>query len=125
MSQIASQMSGTNLRRWMQSLPPESIARLRTINLSTSGSSHVILAVAYGIVDRNIRAVNRMITALLLARLRAERAGETKLVERINRFMDEMHESVNQATNSRPAQQTRERSCGRPLRAKSLVSSAR
>ncbi|MBX9722400.1 MAG: hypothetical protein K2X81_13455 [Candidatus Obscuribacterales bacterium] len=80
-------------------MPEESIKRLRAINKSTSSARHVILTLTYGLYDPNIGQLNRMIVALLLRRMKAERAGESALVARINDFMKLMHEAIDNVTN--------------------------
>ncbi|HEY9713499.1 MAG TPA: hypothetical protein V6C72_08505 [Chroococcales cyanobacterium] len=105
-------------RHWLQELPPQSIARLRAINLSTAGSHHVILALTYGIYDENIRTINGTITTLLLARLKAERAEKHSLVARINDFMNEMHESIDAVTGTAREASSEANACNRPMKPK-------
>jgi hypothetical protein len=104
-------------RRWLQSFPKESMDRLRTINISTTSSRHVILTLTYGLYDPNIRRVNRMITGLLIARLRAERAGKSRVTARINEFMDDMHAAIDQATGTRAVKHSSAPPCNRPRQA--------
>jgi len=89
-----------NLHSFIMNLPPDSIDRLRTINTSTGGPKHIILALTYGIYDRNIRKLNDMITGLLLSRMKAEKAGKVRLVNRINTFLETMHEAIDLATGT-------------------------
>lgn len=89
-----------NLHSFIVNLPPDSIERLRTINLSTNGSKHIIVALAYGLYDGNIRKLNQMITGLLLSRMKAEKAGKVRLVNRINAFLETMHEAIDLATGT-------------------------
>lgn len=105
-------------RRWLQNLPLQTIARLRAINLSTAGSHHVIMALTYGIYDENIRTINRTITTLLLARMKAERAAKHSLIARINDFMNEMHESIDEVTGTRRETAPTETACNRPMKPK-------
>jgi hypothetical protein len=86
-------------RTWLAGLPEDSISRLRLINRSTSSSHHVLLAIAFGFYDRHIFKLNRIITTMLVSRMKAEKAGKVRLVERINNFLDEIHKAVDLATN--------------------------
>lgn len=89
-----------NLHTFIVNLPPESIDRLRTINTSTGSSKHIIVALAFGLYDGNIRKLNQMITGLLLSRMKAEKAGKFRLVNRINIFLETMHEAIDLATGT-------------------------
>lgn len=89
-----------NLHSFIVNLPADSIDRLRTINTSTSSSKHIILTLAYGLYDGNIRKLNKMITGLLLSRMKAEKAGKERLVNRINNFLEIMHEAIDLATGT-------------------------
>ncbi len=106
----------SGLQSWLAAMPADSIDRLRTINLSTGSAKHVILALAFGLYDRNISRLNKMITGMLIARLRAERAGKVKLVARINEFMEEMHESIDNATGIAAGARRSGTPCNRPGR---------
>jgi hypothetical protein len=99
--------------KWLVTLPDESIDRLRTINTSTGSSRHIILTLAFGVYDKHIGKLNRIITSLLIARLRAERAGKTSLVERINDFMHDIHHEVDVLTGTAANVRNRENVCGR------------
>lgn len=97
---INNKASHAAFHQWLLGMPQESIERLRAINLSTGSSRHVILALTYGIYDVHIRKINRMITSLLIARLKAERAGKCRLIARINDFMENMHSAIDFATGT-------------------------
>ncbi len=90
----------SNLQSFIASLPKDSIERLRHINLSTGSPRHIILTLAYGIYDRHIGRLNKMITGLLISRLKAERAGKIRLVNRINDFLENMHEAIDLVTDT-------------------------
>lgn len=89
-----------SLYKWLKNLPPDSIARLRQINLSASSSRHIILTLAYGVYDRHIRKLNGIITGLLLARLKAERSGRDATISRINKVMEDIHLAIDQVTDT-------------------------
>jgi hypothetical protein len=109
-----------NFQNWLLDLPEESRNRLRAINMSAGSAEHIILALAFGIYDRHIRKVNQMITSLLVARLRAERAGKVLMVNRINSFMEEMHAAIDQTTGGSVPTSIRAGGspCNRPVQAK-------
>lgn len=86
------------LQKWLASMPAESLERLTQINSNTGSAHHVILTLAYGLRDRNIGKLNRMIIGLLLRRMKAEREGNDRQVERINAYMKEMHELIDNVT---------------------------
>lgn len=54
----------------------------------------------YALSDTHIRKLNRIITALLIARLKAERTGKVTLVSRINNVMDDLHAAIDLVTGS-------------------------
>lgn len=108
--------SASQLHGWLMTLPADSLARLRTINMSTVSSKHVILSLAYGIYDRHIGKLNRIITSLLISRLKAERAGRTAVVARINDFMEEMHEAIDMATGTAGLRRKTGHACNRTMR---------
>lgn len=95
---LADQMPAGGLYAWLLSMSGESLGRLKVINANTSSSKHVILALAFGLYDGNIRRLNRMITQLLLARMRAERHGDACKIARINELMEEMHVAIDKVT---------------------------
>lgn len=110
---------GTQLHSWFSSFPQESIERLRAINASTASSKHVILALGFGLFDMRIRKLNCMIVALLVSRLKAERSGNSHLVGRINKFMEEVHAGIDAATGFDGAGRKNASPCNRPARAAS------
>lgn len=83
---------------WLNGFPPSSILRLRAINTSTSSSRHIILALAYGLTDFRIAKLNGLITGLMLRRLQAERHGDGKRVERIEKVLQSLHVAVDSVT---------------------------
>lgn len=87
-----------SVRLWFEQFPESSVKRLRHINQSATSARHVLLALAYGTVDENIAKLNRVITGLLLARLKAERTANFLVVARINTFMTLMHEEMDKLT---------------------------
>ncbi len=101
------------LYNWLLSMPEESISRLKNINESTGSAHHVILTLTYGFYDPCIAKLNRMITALLLRRMRAERQGKLFLVERINTFMNEMHKCIDRVTGVNKALNGSRNACNR------------
>jgi hypothetical protein len=103
------------LKTWLMDLPADSLKRLKAINASTGSSRHIILSLTYGIYDSHIRKLNGMITGLLIARLRAERAGNSNLVHRINRFMHNVHEAVDLATGVNSKSIDNGNVCGRAI----------
>lgn len=100
--------------QWLLAIPQDSLARLRVINTSTSSSRHVILSLTFALYDTHIRRLNRIITALLIARLKAERAGKTRLVARINNVMNDMHGAIDQATDQATASNATKQARGSP-----------
>ncbi|MBX9570173.1 MAG: hypothetical protein K2X77_14845 [Candidatus Obscuribacterales bacterium] len=96
---FSNENTGTGqLQQWLASMPAESLDRLTQINSHTGSAHHVILTLAYGLRDRYIGKLNRMIIGLLLRRMKAEREGNDKQVERINSYMKEMHELIDCVT---------------------------
>lgn len=106
----------SRVQSWLIGLPADSIVRLRQINQSASSSKHIILTLAYGLYDANIRKLNRMITGLLIARLKAERAGKEQTIERINQYMEGIHEAIDFATDTDPLHRANKSGgpCNRP-----------
>lgn len=103
------------IHEWLLELPEDSLHRLRLINMNTRSSSHVILSLTYGLYDPHIRRLNRMITSLLIARLRAERQGKARLVARINSLMEDMHMAIDQVTGTPPPKAARGSPCNRSV----------
>jgi hypothetical protein len=102
------------IRRWLATWPKESIDRLRTINNSHGSSTHIILALAFGAYDRQIRTLNRVITSLLLARMRCEHTCRHDRVKRLNTLMDEIHTAIDAVTDTQSNRA--ETPCNRPSR---------
>lgn len=109
-------MSVDYLCRWMATFPPESRERLRRINLAATSSNHVVLAVAYGLFDPSIRAINRMITNLLLLRMRLERIGDCLRAERVERKLTELHTAIDLITGVKREAGAHHEACRRPPR---------
>lgn len=107
-------MSVDYLCRWMAAFPPESRERLRRINLAATSSNHVVLAVTYGLFDPCIRSLNRMITSLLLLRMRLERRGDRCRVERVERKLSELHTAINLITGIKREPGSHHEACRRP-----------
>lgn len=104
------------LLSWLQSMPSESLNKLRMINESTGSARHVILTLAFAICDSNIRSLSRMITGLLVKRMQAERAGSMLQVEKIDQYMRHMHESIDFVTGVSVATNGSRHSCNRAKR---------
>jgi hypothetical protein len=100
---------------WLLGLPEDSLQRLRVINMTTNSSRHVILSLTFGLYDPHIGKLNRMITSFLIARLRAERLGKTRLVARINSFMQDMHLAIDQVTGTTQRNTARGSPCNRSV----------
>jgi hypothetical protein len=110
-------VNAKGFRSWLFALPEDSIRRLAVVNRSTTSSHHVLLAIAYGFYDRNIFKLNRTITTMLVSRMKAQRAGKTRLVERINCFLEEIHVAVDLVTGvDRSGVKNPDEACRRPVR---------
>lgn len=96
------------LYQWVAAFPAESIERLRTINAAATSAKHVLLALAFGICDSNIRRINRLIIQLLLTRMRAERAGDTHKLDAVNAKLSDIHLAIDWATGFVPPFDMRE-----------------
>ena len=83
---------------WLEGFPNHSILRLKAINTSTSSSRHIILALAYGLTDFRIGKLNGLITGLMLRRMQAERRGDRKRIERIEKVLHALHISIDKVT---------------------------
>lgn len=83
---------------WLAGFPKPSILRLRAINTSTSSSRHIILALAYGLTDLRIAKLNGLITSLMLRRMQAERRGDNKRIERIEKVLHSLHIAIDTVT---------------------------
>lgn len=109
------------LRLWLASMPPDSLERLKQINSHTGSAHHVILTLAYGLRDRYINKLNRMIIGLLLRRMKAEQSGNEKQVERINSYMKEMHELIDNITGVNTAINGDRAACNRTKSARRTI----
>lgn len=113
-------VSGTAVDAWISQFPEQSINRLGHINRSTNSARHVLLALAYGTFDKSISELNRVITALLVARMRAERAGLNAKVQRINAYMVKLHEAIDFATGVEGRVEVNPNPCNRPIPGKKV-----
>ncbi|MBP9809596.1 hypothetical protein KBF38_14955 [bacterium] len=93
----------TAIARWLETRPLATIRRLRKINQAASSSAHIILALSYGLSDPHIRAINRMIVGLLLARHKAQRSSNKLIEERTEAKLQDLHEAINLVTGSNQA----------------------
>jgi hypothetical protein len=96
----------TAIARWLGSRPLATIGRLKKINQAATSSAHIILALSYGLSDSHIRAINRMIVGLLLARHKAQRSGNKLIEERTEAKLQDLHEAINLVTGSTKQSQT-------------------
>ncbi len=94
----------TSLESWLKARPATTIERLKKINHAASSSAHIILALSYGLADPHIRAINRMIVGLLLARHKAQRNGNKAREERVEAKLQDLHDAINLVTGSKPPQ---------------------
>lgn len=88
----------TGIEKWLAGFPEPSIQRLTRINHAATSSAHIILALSYGIYDRKIGALNRMIVGLLLARHKARRRGDSLIESRIEATLQNLHGAINAIT---------------------------
>lgn len=91
-----------NLTAWIGGFSPQSLERLRRINQSTSGPGHIILALTYGLSDQSIRAVNRLIIGLMVARHKAVRRGCAGTEAKIEDKLKELHQAINHIVGPPP-----------------------
>ncbi|MDR3616044.1 MAG: hypothetical protein P4L53_20975 [Candidatus Obscuribacterales bacterium] len=84
--------------KWLRSFPEPSLHRLTRINLAATSSAHIILALSYGMHDRYIGALNKMIVGLLLARHKARRRGDALAETRIENKLQDLHRVINDIT---------------------------
>jgi hypothetical protein len=82
----------------LEKFPPGSIDRLRKINEAATSSAHVLMALGYGTIDPNIGKLNQLIVKLLVRRLRAERAGDKVLIDRLEAKLKELHHAIDNIT---------------------------
>lgn len=90
------------LSRWLSSFSPLALERLTRINQASSTSRHIILALTYGIADREIRQVNRMIIGLMLCRHKAVRRGDAAMEAAIEIRLKALHRAVNEHVGPPP-----------------------
>lgn len=90
----------TGILNWFEQLPPPTIERLGKINEAATSSAHIVLALSYGLYDGHIRAVNRLIVGLLLARHKAQRCGDLLREQRIEAKLQDFHEAINIVTGT-------------------------
>ena len=86
------------LNKWFQSRPAATIERLKKINHAATSSSHIILALSYGVTDPHIRATNKMIVALLLGRHKAQKRGDSDSEARFEAKLQDIHDAINLVT---------------------------
>jgi hypothetical protein len=86
------------LNKWFQSRPAATIERLKKINLAATSSSHIILALSYGVTDPYIRATNKMIVSLLLGRHKAQKRGDSACEARFEAKLQDIHDAINLVT---------------------------
>lgn len=98
----------TALKRWIATRPDASLERLKKINHAATSSAHIILALSYGLHDPHIRAINRMIVALLLSRHKAQKSGNSKVEARIEAKLQDIHEAINMVTGVPPVAHLKE-----------------
>lgn len=96
------ELPAANLTHWIGGFSPQSLERLRRINQSTSGPGHIILALTYALSDQSIRAVNRLIIGLMVARHKAVRRGCTRTEARIEGKLKELHQAINHIVGPPP-----------------------
>lgn len=84
--------------RWLAGFPEQSLQRLARINHAATSSAHIILALSYGMHDRHIGALNKMIIGLLLARHKARRRGDALAEARIETKLQDLHCVINAVT---------------------------
>jgi len=90
----------TGLTRWLNDRPPVTIERLKKINHAATSSAHIILTLSYGLTDPHIRAINKMIVALLLARHKAQKTGNETMEKRIEAKLQDVHAAINLVTGT-------------------------
>lgn len=95
-------LPAANLTHWIGGFSAQSLERLRRINQSTSGPGHIILALTYALSDQSIRAVNRLIIGLMVARHKAVRRGCTRTEAKIEDKLKELHQAINRIVGPPP-----------------------
>jgi hypothetical protein len=88
------------VRNWLKGFPEPSLHRLARINLAATSSAHIILALSYGMHDRHIGALNKMIIGLLLARHKARRRSDSMAEARIENKLQDLHSAINSVTGT-------------------------
>lgn len=83
---------------WLSTIPQASIEKLGRINGASSSSAHIILTLSYGLTDRYIASINKMVVGLLLARHRARRQGDSKAEAIYEAKLEALHEAIDQVT---------------------------
>lgn len=96
---IAAHQAG-HLYDWMRRFPAATVDRLRNVNSSTGSAKHVVLALSYGLYDKNIAAINRTIVRLLLNRMFAERSGDELKIKRIQSVLAGLHLAIDWVTGA-------------------------
>jgi len=92
----------SSLALWLAGFSPQSLERLRRINQSTTGPGHIIMALTYALSDSSIRAVNRLIIGLMLARHKAVRRGCARTEANIECKLQELHRAINEIVGPPP-----------------------
>lgn len=83
------------LFNWLSAFPEASREKLKRINQASTTSRHIILAITYGLTDRHLASVNRLIIGLMVARHKACRRNDQDLVERVEANLKALHRAVN------------------------------
>lgn len=94
----AHQKQASGFYRWLCGFPVESKNRLKKINSSATSSRHIILTLSFGLIDPNIRALNRMITHFMLLRMKCEKRGDCARVQRMESKLEELHLAIDTIT---------------------------
>ena len=83
---------------WINRFPIDSLNRLKKINAAATSSGHIVLTLSFGLIDPNIRALNRIITAFMLLRLKCEREGDQLRIQRMETKLEELHSAIDTIT---------------------------
>lgn len=83
---------------WLLGFPAVSRDRLTEINHAATSARHIILTLTYSLIDPNIRHLSRVITNVLLLRLKHERAGRKLMCERLERQLKDLHTAIDLVT---------------------------
>ncbi len=84
-----------SLFSWLSAFPGASIEKLRRINQASTSSRHIILAITYGLTDRHLASVNKLIIGLMVARHKAGRMHDQRLEGRIEVNLKALHRAIN------------------------------